>query len=458
MNLIDVINKADQLKAEIDALRPISSEQEMRIIQKFRLDWNYHSNAIEGNTLSLGETRAFLLHGVTAKGKPFRDYLDIKGHNEAITYLEDFVNGQQPLTEAHLREIHTILMVEPYEVKAITPDGLQTRRKIIPGQYKTMPNHVRTSTGAFHYYATPEETPAKMGDLMQWYRRSQEKGDLHPLILAGTFHYRFVSIHPFDDGNGRMARLLMNLILMQAGYVPVIIRIATREEYLLALEEADVGELEEFITLIGEELIQSLDLYVRGARGESIEELDDIDKKIALLQRRLEIEQFSHGVEKNPKAQERLFNEVFRPLLAKVFARFSKFEKFFNQSECLAFYTIGGQRHPIRSQKPSALLEKLSDMSKSVLDGIEVRYDLFNFLKNTNYYIYFSISLAFGESEFTISCNWHDSTHQPRYQVLTNGPYDRIYTDEELSEIAFPIIEQIYTLIETQANITQTNS
>lgn len=135
-------------------------------MQKFRLNWNYHSNAIEGNTLSLGETRAFLLHGVTAKGKPFKDYLDIKGHNEAITYLEEFVRGQGFLTEAAIREIHKILLVEPYEVAALTPDGQPTKRRITLGQYKTWPNHVKTSTGEMHYYTTPEETPARMDDLM----------------------------------------------------------------------------------------------------------------------------------------------------------------------------------------------------------------------------------------------------------------------------------------------------
>ena len=226
------------------------------------------------------------------------------------------------------------------------------------------------------------------------------------------------------------------------------------------MEEADVGELEDFITLVGEELIQSLELYLRGARGESIEELDDIDKKIALLQRKLELDQFGSGIEKSPEAQERLFNEVFRPLLEKVFARFSKFEKFFKRSECSAIYVINGNRHLIRGQKPSALLDRLADISKSILDEIAVQYDWFYFRKNKDYYVSCFVILEFRESEFTISCGWQDSIHQTDHQVLAGGTYDRVYTDEELTEIAFPIVEQIYTLIETQANTNtpQTNS
>ncbi len=283
MELPSVISRVNELKSQVDALRPIDVEQEARVMQMFRLEWNYHSNAIEGNTLTLGETRAFLLHGITAKGKPFRDYLDIKGHNEAIAYLEDMVRGQELLTEAAIRELHRILLVEPYEVDAITSAGWPTRRRIAIGQYKTAPNHVRTSTGETHFYATPEETPAMMGDLMAWFRRETERGELHPLLLAATFHYRFVAIHPFDDGNGRMARLLMNLVLMQRGFVPIVIKLESRAEYLLALEKADVGELEDFVVLVGEELIRSLDLYLRAARHESLEEPGEFEQRVVRL-------------------------------------------------------------------------------------------------------------------------------------------------------------------------------
>lgn len=287
MDLRTLIDRIDQLKAEIDALRPIDAEQEGRVMQMLRLDWNYHSNAIEGNTLTLGETRAFLLHGITAQGKPFRDYLDIKGHNEAIAFLEQMVRGQEPLTEVVIRELHRILLVEPYEVDAVTADGRPTHRRIAIGQYKTAPNHVRTSTGEMHYYASPEETPALMGDLMAWYRREAESGALHPLLLAATFHYRFVAIHPFDDGNGRMARLLMNLLLMQHGYVPIVIRLESRGYYLLALETADAGDLTDFVVLIGEALLRSLALYLKAARHESLEEPGVFEQQVLRLREQL---------------------------------------------------------------------------------------------------------------------------------------------------------------------------
>ena len=266
MALNELLARIDTLRDQVDALRPLDPDQEARLVQKLNLEWNYHSNAIEGNTLTLGETRAFLLYGITAQGKPFRDYLDIKGHNDAIRYLEDLVRGGEVLTEALIRELHRILLVEAYDVDAITTDGRPARRRIAMGRYKTAPNHVRTTTGETHFYATPQETPALMGELMAWYRREAETDELHPLVLAATFHYRFVAIHPFDDGNGRMARLLTNLILMQHGFVPVVIPLEARGDYLLALEKADAGDLAAFVELIGQELIRSLDLTLATAR------------------------------------------------------------------------------------------------------------------------------------------------------------------------------------------------
>jgi Fic family protein len=287
MRLNELLARIDALRDEIDALRPFDPDQAARVRQKLNLEWSFHSNAIEGNTLTLGETRAFLLYGITAHGKPFRDYLDIKGHHEAIGYLEELVRGGEVLTEALLRELHRVLLVEAYDVDAVTPDGRPTRRRIALGQYKTAPNHVRTTTGEIHFYASPQETPAMMGDLMAWYRKENEAGELHPLVLAATFHYRFVAIHPFDDGNGRMARLLANLILMQHHFVPAIVPIEARGDYLLALEKADAGDLGDFVALLGQALIEALALTLRAARGEPLEEPGGLDRRIQLLREQL---------------------------------------------------------------------------------------------------------------------------------------------------------------------------
>jgi len=281
--LKDLLQQIDQRKADVDGLRPLTQEQEGRIMQKFRLDWNYHSNAIEGNSLTYGETIAFIMEGLTAKGKPFKDHLDIKGHNEGIDYLMHFIQNHEQLSEKVIRELHEMILVEAYSNPAQTTDGQQVAKRVTLGAYKTMSNHVKTPTGEIHYYATPEETPAKMTNLIDWLRKHQQKQDLHPLVLAASFHHRFVAIHPFDDGNGRMSRLLMNLLLMQYGYPPVVIKQQDRQAYYYALRQADARDLDAFLEYIGENLLYSLEIQLKGARGESMEEPDDLDKEIALL-------------------------------------------------------------------------------------------------------------------------------------------------------------------------------
>jgi len=112
------------------------------------------------------------------------------------------------------------------------------------GKYKIQPNHVVTSTGETFYFSTPEETPAKMQELVEWFRKEKKKSDINPIVLASLFHYRFIRIHPFDDGNGRVARILMNFILMQFGYPPVIIKTEDKENYYRVLTLADADQIE----------------------------------------------------------------------------------------------------------------------------------------------------------------------------------------------------------------------
>ena len=282
-------NLALKLKSELDELRPISSELELKIMQQFRLDWNFHSNHIEGNTLTFGETKALILFNITAQGKPLKDHLEITGHNQVLKTIEDLVKTDFPLTENFIRELHTILLKSSYEVDAITPDGQPSKKKIEIGRYKTTPNHVITKTGEIFRFASPEETPAKMHDLLDWYSKKLITPDLNPIFLAAEFHYSFIRIHPFDDGNRRIARILMNFILMKYGFPPVIIRTEDKINYFSALQQvdSDTSKIEIFIEYIAENLVKSLELMINGAKGNIIEEQDTINKEILILEEKL---------------------------------------------------------------------------------------------------------------------------------------------------------------------------
>lgn len=350
MELIQLLENANQLKKQLDAFRPLDKDMERRIMQKIRLDWNFHSNHLEGNPLTFGETKALILFGMTAKGKPLQEHLEMSGHDEAVKIIEEVVKDEMPLSEHFIRELHEIILVKGTKKKAITPDGRVIERRIKIGQYKTSPNHVETQTGEMFYFATPEETPAKMKDLIDWYREQKARADIHPIVLASEFHYKFVRIHPFDDGNGRLSRLLMNGILMQYGYPPAIIRTEDKENYYIALRQADAEMLEEFVSYITKNVIHTLNLMLKGARGESIEDLDDIDKEIALLEQKI-----NHTGDKIEKLRSKeVLLEFGEKELPKIVACFmeqnEKLSSFYMKTE-FSFATFPQELNPISFSK-----------------------------------------------------------------------------------------------------------
>jgi len=343
--LRDALARVDALRDEIEALRPLPADALGRAMQRLRLEWTYHSNAIEGNSLDYGETRALLLHGVTAHGKPLKDHLDIRRHREVLDFLEEFVRSHEPLRLVDVREFHRLLMGDTYEVHAETPDGQRITREERGGEYKTHPNHVRTATGEIHYYATPEETPARMQDLMNAYsgwREQVEQGELHPLVAAASLHHGFVEIHPFPDGNGRLSRILMNLLLMRAGYPPAVIRQENRAAYFGALAEADAGNLEPFTRFVADELAVTMELYLRALRNEH--DPDAFSRRVALLKREVEIA--PTGSEFDTEQRARLADTFVLPLLEATTQRVRALQEVFgNASEHLRVTDARGKDH-----------------------------------------------------------------------------------------------------------------
>lgn len=279
---LDEIKSIDEQKKSIDSHRPFSKELENKIFQKLKLDWNYNSNAIEGNQLNYGETVAFLNFGLTAKGKPFKDHLDIKGHNEAIEFMLQLIKENRPLSESDIKDLHKIILIEPYLSKTISPEGIEFQKEIKIGQYKTSPNHVKTVSGDIHYYTNPEDVTFEMNNLLEWYRNAEAE-NLHPVVMSAIFHHKFTAIHPFDDGNGRLARILSNFILLKHNYPVIVIKNRDKVQYYAALNIADNGIYEDLVKLFTENIGYSLDIMQRAINGENINEVDDLDKEIELF-------------------------------------------------------------------------------------------------------------------------------------------------------------------------------
>lgn len=436
---MEQIRNALDLKLELDKLRPIPKEREAKIMQKFRLDWNYHSNHLEGNSLTFGETRMLILHGITAQGKPLKDHFEITGHDEAIKWVEEIVAGDFPLTENFIRQLHLLLLKESYEVSAITPDGQPTRRVIEVGKYKSAANHVLTKTGETFYFATPEETPAKMNDLLTWYRQELSSDDVNPIILAAEFHYKFILIHPFDDGNGRVARVLMNFILMKFGFPPVIIKTEDKENYFSALRQAEGGLIENFVDYIAKNLVRSLEIIVAGARGEEIEELDDLDKKIALLKSEFRGEKNKAAIVKTKEAILSIYDDSVVRIYENFIKNCKKFDEFYlsHQSNLLVDSNV--------STGEKGIIGRVRDRLEggSNIQDILMYYSYKNLNRQgfTDFNFNSRIELKFGLETYSLRNQYL------RDKIIVKA-YNQQISDEEISELMRLDTERHFKTIE----------
>jgi len=231
----------DAGKAALDAARPLPQYTAASLRETLMLEWTYHSNAIEGNTLRLRETKV-VLEGITVGGKSVREHLEAMNHHDAILYVEDAVSKGAALSEWQIRNIHGLVL------KGINEEAAHYRCKnvVIAGTSKTPPDF--------------RHLPTEMAALIAWYETA---GAMHPVERAAELHARFVKIHPFVDGNGRTGRLLLNFEMMKDGYPPVIIRKEDRFAYYDALDIACVsGDHSEITKLVAESLQRSLDTYL----------------------------------------------------------------------------------------------------------------------------------------------------------------------------------------------------
>ena len=294
------MNKIETLFKEWQSLQPVKEEYQQRLDQKFMLEFNYNSNHIEGNTLTYGQTEMLLMFGKVVDEANMKDLEEMKASNVGLKMVKEMaLDKEQPLTEYFIRTLHKTLLREDYTVYKQLPNGSTTSYIVHAGQYKTRPNSVITATGEPFEYASPEETPALMTDLIQWYNQAEKEGSMTPIELATLFHYRYIRIHPFEDGNGRISRLIMNYILYRHGYPMIVVKSKDKDNYLTALNKCDIAigpvpfdgahaelsQIKPFVEYMSKCLERALTISIKGAKGESIEEADDWKKNLKLKYR-----------------------------------------------------------------------------------------------------------------------------------------------------------------------------
>ena len=233
--------KLEQLYKEWKALFPISDRKRYLLSRRFSVDYNFNSNHIEGNTLTYGQTELLLMFGkVTGEGD-LKDFVDMKASEVGMFLMQQEANiKEQPMTQNFIRQLHKTILREDYTVYRTLPGGMITSYVVHAGQYKTRPNSVITRYGNRFEYASPEETPALMADLVEWYNEAEASEEYSPVELSALFHYRYIRIHPFEDGNGRIARLLVNYILARHNWPMIVVRSRVKQDYLEALHQSDI--------------------------------------------------------------------------------------------------------------------------------------------------------------------------------------------------------------------------
>lgn len=444
------LDKVDELAAELKSLQPMSDENKSRLDKKFRLEFNYNSNHMEGNTLTYGETELLLFFDDTKGNHTLREYEEMKAHDVAFKLIEEWARDKErPLTEQNIKNLNEVILVRPFWKEAITLDGQPTRREITIGNYKQYPNSVRLANGEIFHYASPTDTPIQMQELIEWYR-SEENG-IHPVTLAAMMHYKFVRIHPFDDGNGRVSRLLMNYILLRSGLPPAIIKSEDKANYLSALHLADVGDFEPFIAYIAEQVAWSLEISIKAAKGESVEEPDDVDKRIQVLKTRLNNPDVVTEV-RSLHSTNIVLEESLFPLFQQLEEKLTKLKEFFHNADRRMQYTDKGTAYQLGSNesiwedlKGNWLKKRTPDNQSVDLNGLSefsYTYQLKGFKKSLSLqYLNISITINFHEFDYSIRIN-HE--HQSEKRFGYSQPIDkqvindivRNQVDKVLKEIA----------------------
>jgi len=252
MNQIkEKLKKIDELKAEIDKLGPLDSAQVKNIDEWYTVELTYTSNALEGNTLTRLETAQVIEKNISVEGKTINELIEARNHASALEYIRMLVKNKpkgQPVTLSDILDIHARLLARIDDANA--------------GKLRTVPVRIAGSTSVM---PNPVKVPELMDDFIVWLNENHT----HPAEKAIEAHYRLVTIHPFTDGNGRTARLLMNLILIREGYRPLIIPKESRHDYIASLENRQTkGEENDYIEFMLAKLSDSMEEYIKATKGD----------------------------------------------------------------------------------------------------------------------------------------------------------------------------------------------
>ncbi|RKS93835.1 Fic/DOC family protein [Flavobacterium limicola] len=442
----------DTIKARVAAFGELTIEQKKKINYKFRLEWNFNSNSMEGNTLTIEETRSVMVGNLTVNDKPLKDILEMQGHDQVIVEILRIGKGELRLSEKRICDIHKAIMHEEDESK---------KDKI--GRWKQDANMIYNTKGERYDFVAPTEVPDKMHDLLNRTNadidaiKANKKNAPHPIDVALQFHLEYLNIHPFYDGNGRTARILTNLILISLGYNPFWINENDRKIYYNYISDIQGygGSKDLFYEYCAKLIERSEQIVLDVVEGIDITEADDINKEISLWKKQLVKSDEVFPVSNYAIAE--IYQRGLKKLFEKILVQVRQFDDLFTKKRI----TNG-----INSRNPKAdhlenfdsLFEKIIDHTKRK-DDLEVmvagNIERVNDIKLSVHYSGFKND---GLNTFSSYCDLYVTFNEYNYVINDHGNntdqndfvkklYSEPLTDTEIDTITSTMISRLFERI-----------
>lgn len=438
--LDESLRALETLRRAIEASGNLSEETQRKIEYKFRLECNYHSNRIEGGTLTKPETRSVMVGNITVKDKPLKDIREMQGHDEVMQQILRIGQSHVRLSERRIKDIHKAIIVaeKPEDAAEI-------------GSWKTSNNHIINYRLEKFEFVPPSDVPEAMHQLLNWLNagldsiHNTSKDAPHPLLLAFEFHLRYLTIHPFSDGNGRTARLLTNLVLISLGYPPFwVAEGGEKDAYnrYLADVQCYKGSPDLLYAFLAGLVQRSLQITLDAIAGKAIEDVDDWVKKVRLLKSSLP-ESAAVAQMKSAASIHEAFQVSVRPTLDRLLEQFAEFDDLFVARNI--FFGNDDQHLDIKSVKDILNFWE----AHQTLNVLTLHYSLKGFKKHERP---FDASLEllwkFDDYDYVLVLRCGQE------QELLRRKYAQMYSETDVANIVTACGECFFTQIDKQIHQT----
>ena len=423
-NLAAKLQRIESLRNAIESKGKLSDEVLRKIEYKFRLECNYNSNKIEGGTLTKPETRSVMIGNITVEGKPLKDIREMKGHDVAMQDILHIGHGEKRISEKRIKDIHKQIIV---------PETPEEEKEI--GEWKQIGNHIFNYRDEKFEFTTPEGVPTAIHDLLNWLNavldkiHSKQKDAPNPLLLAFEFHSKYLTIHPFTDGNGRTARILTNLVLVSLGYPPFwVTEGGEKDAYnrYLADVQAYGGSPDLLYEFLAGLVERSLHLTLDAIEGREVEDVDDWAKKLRLLKSLLPSED-TLRVARTKETINEMFQQSIKPTVTMLIKKLDVYDELFVTKQM--WFSIGGSS--LQIQAVEDLDNVVQNLNNHNVENLAYLYSLQGYKKSS-------------EKPFSITCKVIWKLENYNYACYIEGintgdqfqkQYDSFYSTEEMNDI-----------------------